>query len=137
MIHIPAHIVAQMFSYAAMLKLTMAKQFGLNPSQLFTLGLVGSTDQLSIKELRQKLSIPGSSLTFTIDSLEKKRLIKRQRGKEDRRQWFLSLTAKGKQLHEEILKTEGKVVSPALDKLSEKEKEIFMKLAQEIIHPSA
>ena len=137
MVHIPLHIITQIFSYAAILKLAVAKQFGLNPSQLFIMGLVGVTDRLSIKELRHKLFLPGSSLTFTIDSLEKKRLVKRQRSKEDRRQWFLSLTAKGKQLHEEILKTEGTVVTPTLDKLSEQEKQIIMKLAQDIIRPSS
>lgn len=135
MIHIPVHIVAQMFSYAAMLKLALAKQFGLNPSQLFTLGLVGSTGNLSIKELRQKLSLPGSSLTFTIDSLEKKGLIKRQRSKEDRRQWLLSLSAKGERLYTAILRAEGDALSPALTRLSETERAAFIKLAEEISKP--
>ena len=96
---IPAHVVAQIFSYAAMLKLALAKQHGLNVFQLLALTTIGSIDGVSIKEVRRKLSIPGSSLTFTIDSLEKKKLIKRQRSKEDRRQWLLSLSAKGEQLY--------------------------------------
>jgi MarR family 2-MHQ and catechol resistance regulon transcriptional repressor len=134
MIPISAHFVVQILSHAAMLKLALAKQFGLNPFQFLTLILVGSNERISTKELKQKLSIPGSSLTFTIDSLERKRLIKRQRSKEDRRQWFLSLTAKGKQLYDEILETEGEVVLPALDKLSETEKTIFLKLAEDLIN---
>ena len=136
MIHIPAYIIAQVLSHAAMLKLALAKQFGLTPFQLLALVLVGSNDRLSIKELKRGLSLPGSSLTFTTDALERKRLIKRHRSKEDRRQWFLSLTVKGEQLYGTILKTEGKMVSPALDKLSETEKSIFLKLAQEILQSS-
>jgi MarR family 2-MHQ and catechol resistance regulon transcriptional repressor len=133
MVQIPVHIVAQILSHAAILKLALAKQFGLNPFQFLALVLVGDSKGLSIKALKQRLSLPGSSLTFTIDSLEKKKLIKRHRSREDKRQWFLSLTGKGEQLHEEILETEGEMFSPALDKLSENEKTIFLKLAQEII----
>jgi MarR family 2-MHQ and catechol resistance regulon transcriptional repressor len=132
-IHIPLHIIAQMLSHAAVLKLALAKQFGLSPFESLALALVGSADLLSIKELKQRLSLPGSSLTFTIDSLEKKKLIKRLRSKEDRRQWFLYLTAKGKRLYGEILSAEGSLVWPTIDKLSETERVIFLKLAKEII----
>jgi len=133
MVHIPAHIVAQILSHAAMLKLALAKQHGLNVVQLLALILIGSTKGVSIKEVRKKLSVPGSSLTFTIDSLEKKKLIKRQRSREDRRQWLLSLSARGEQLYSEILRAERAALSPALEKLSDTEKVTFLKLAEEII----
>jgi len=133
MVHIPAHIVAQILSHAAMLKLALAKQHGLNIFQLLALILIGSTKGVSIKEVRKKLSVPGSSLTFTIDSLEKKKLIKRQRSREDRRQWLLSLSAKGEKLYSEILRTEREAILPTLEKLSDTEKVTFLKLAEEII----
>ncbi len=132
MIHIPPHIIAQVFSYAAMVKLAMTKQFGLNTSELLALVLVGRTEELSIKELRKKLSIPGSSLTFTMDLLEKKKLIKRLRNEEDRRQWLLSLSPKGERLYTEILKAESEAISPVLDNLSESEKTAFLRIAEEI-----
>jgi DNA-binding MarR family transcriptional regulator len=133
MVHIPAHIVAQILSQAAMLKLSLARQHDLNVFQLLALILVGSTDGVSIKEVRHKLSIPGSSLTFTIDSLEKKKLIKRQRSKEDRRQWLLSLSTKGEQLYTQILKAEREALSPALEKLSDTEQAMFLKITEEIV----
>jgi MarR family 2-MHQ and catechol resistance regulon transcriptional repressor len=132
MIHIPAHIITQMLSYATMVKISLAKRFGLNASELLALVLVGRTEELSIKELRKKLSISGSSLTFTIDLLEKKKLIKRGRSKEDRRQWLLSLSAKGTRLYAEILKAESEAISPALDNLSESEKAVFLRIAEKI-----
>ena len=132
MIHIPPHIIAQVFSYAAMVKVSLAKQFGLNTFQFLSLVLVGSTDGLSIKELKRKLSISGSSLTFTLDSLEKKKLIKRRRSKEDRRQWLLSLSAGGERLYAKILKAGNETMSPVLDNLSESEKAAFLRIAEEI-----
>lgn len=132
MTHIPAHIITQMLSYAAMVRISLAKQFGLNTFQFLSLVLVGSTDGLSIKELKRKLSISGSSLTFAVDSLEKKKLIKRLRSKEDRRQWLLSLSAGGERLYAKILKTESETMSPVLDNLSESEKAAFLRIAEEI-----
>jgi len=137
MIHIPAYIIAQIFSHVAMLKLALAKQFGLTAFQLLAVVLIGSSKRVSIKELKQRLSLPGSSLTFAVDALERKKLIKRHRSKEDKRQWFLSLTAKGEQLYGDILKAEDEMASPALDRLSESEKTVFLKLAQEIVQFSA
>ena len=132
MIHVPAYVIAQVLSSVAILKLGVAKQFSLTSSQLLALVLVGGNKRLSIKELKGKLSLPGSSLTFAMESLERKRLIKRERSKEDKRQWFLSLTAKGEQLYADILKAESEAVSPALSKISETEREIFLRLAAEI-----
>ena len=104
MIHIYSHLIAQIFSQAAMLELTLAKHFGLHLFQFLALTLVGGAGGLSIKELRRRLSIPGSSLTFTIDSLEKKKLIRRRRSREDRRQWLLFLTPTGEKLWRIFLK---------------------------------
>jgi DNA-binding MarR family transcriptional regulator len=133
MIHLSAYIVSQIISHASMFKLSMAKEFGLSHFQLLALMLVGGSERLPIKELKQKLSTPGSSLTFTIDSLEKKKLIKRQMSKEDKRQWLISLTPNGKKLYQEILGAEEEIILPALENLSEEESVAFFKIAQSII----
>ena len=130
--NIPPHIISQVLSYATMLKLSMAKEFGLNGFQFLSLLMVGSIGGLSIKDLRRQLSVPGSTLTSTLDSLEKKKLIKRQRSKEDRRQWLLLLTAKGERLCQEIIKAEGNAMAPSLEKLSQAENITLMRLASEI-----
>ena len=98
------------------------------------LGFVGSTCTQSIKDIRKKLAIPGSSTTFTIDSLEKKKLIKRQRSKTDRREWLISLTAKGERLYSQVIEAENSAISSNLENLSESDKESFLKLSQEIMH---
>jgi MarR family 2-MHQ and catechol resistance regulon transcriptional repressor len=118
-----------------MLKLSLAKEFGLSHFQLLTLMLVGGTEQIQIKQLKQKLSIPGSSLTFTIDSLEKKKLVKRQMSKEDKRQWLLSLTPKGQRLYQDVIAAEEENILSALNKLTDEEKTAFLKIAGEIIAP--
>ena len=132
MVPIPPRIIAMMLSQATMMKLSLAKDLGVSALQLLALVLLGTVGGLSIKALKGMLSIPGSTLTSTLDSLEKNRLIKRQRSKEDRRQWLLSLSSKGKRLYGKVLKANGEALSPALERLSESERAAFLKITEEV-----
>ena len=129
---IPPHIIAMMLSQVTMMKLSLAKDLGVSAVQLLALVLLGTVGGLSIKTLKDMLSIPGSTLTSTLDSLEKNRLIKRQRSKEDRRQWLLSLSSKGKRLYSKVLEANGEALLPALEKLSAAERAAFLKIAEEV-----
>jgi MarR family transcriptional regulator, 2-MHQ and catechol-resistance regulon repressor len=137
MVHIPADILVRFLSHIALLKIALAKSYGLNPIQLLTLLLVGEgAVGISIKDLRQRLAVPGSSLTFTLDSLERMKLITRKRSKQDRRQWVLALTTKGKKLHEEMVRKENDAVSPSITGLSEDDKEAFLRISEEMFKVS-
>ncbi len=136
MVHIPADTLVSFFSHAMLLKLALAKYCGLNAMQFLTLLLVGgTTGGISIKALRGKLAVPGSSLTFTLNSLEKKRLIKRSRSNTDRRQWTLNLTVKGQNLYAKMLVKESQTIAPSLEGFNEEEKAAFIKIAEEISRP--
>ena len=136
MIH-SAAVIAQMLSHATILKLAFAKQFSLNPVELLALLMVGGAEGLSIKALRKSLAVPASSLTFTIDSLEKKKLVRRQRSTEDRRQWLVSLSPKGERLYADVLQAEGAAMSPALERLSEPDRTAFMRIIETIFGDAA
>ena len=129
---ISPHVIAMMLSHATVMKLSLAKHLGISALQLLALVLLGTTGGLSIKALRSELCIPASSLTSTLDSLEKKKLIKRQRSKEDRRQWLLSLSSKGKKLYAKVLKANDEALSPALERLSGSERAAFLKITEEV-----
>jgi DNA-binding MarR family transcriptional regulator len=138
MVHIPADILIRLFSHATLFKLALAKHYGFNVFQFLTLSLVGNAQAgLTIKDLRKALAIPGSSLTFTLDSLEKKRLIRRSRSKDDRRQWILFLTAKGKRLYSDILTRQSEAIGPSLEGFTEAERAAFLKIAEEICQAGA
>lgn len=138
MVHIPADVLVRFISSAMLLKLAVPKNYGLNAVQFMALLLVGETAVgVTIKQLREKLAVPGSSLTFTLDSLEAKKLIKRQRSKEDRRQWNLVLTDKGRKLYSDMLAAESEAVAPSLSAFSDAEREAFLKISEEITRSSA
>ena len=137
MVHIPSDVMARFLTQATLIKVAMGKQHGLNAFQFLALVLVGGTEWLSLKDLKASLSVPGSTLTFTVDSLEKKGLVKRRQGKEDRRQWFLSLSPKGRRLYQRVLKAETDAVLPLFEGFSEPEKAAFLKLAEGMSRVSA
>jgi DNA-binding MarR family transcriptional regulator len=138
MVHIAADILMRLFSHATLFKLSLAKQYGFNVFQFLALSLVGNAQAgLTIKDLRKALAIPGSSLTFTLDSLEKRRLIRRSRSKDDRRQWILFLTAKGKRLYSDILTKQSEAIGLSLEGFTEAERAAFLKIAEEICQAGA
>jgi len=134
MVHIPADVLIRFISSAMLLKLAVPKNYGLNAAQFMTLLLVGEAAVgVTIKQLRQRLDVPGSSLTFTLDSLESKRLIRRQRSRRDRRQWDLVLTEKGRQLYSDMVAKETEAIEPSLASFSDAEREAFLKVSEEIM----
>ncbi len=84
----------RLVAYATLLRMAMAGEYGPNVFQLSSVLLAGGRETgIRIKGLREALLIPGSSLTFALDSLEKRGYVKCPCGQQDRRQWRLCLTA--------------------------------------------
>jgi DNA-binding MarR family transcriptional regulator len=58
------------------------------------------------KELMQSMEIPGSTLTNALDRLERRKLIKREINRADRRTFRLELTERGKAAQDEHIRGE-------------------------------
>ena len=123
----------RLVAYATLLRMAMAREYGLNVFQFLSVLLIGGSETgIGIKGLREALLIPGSSLTFTLDSLEKRGYIKRARNRRDRRQWRLFLTAKGKRFYADVLERQSEAIGPSLEKFTETERADFLRVADEI-----
>ncbi len=106
---------------------------GITSIELSILGLVGENPDIILKEISERLQVPGSTLTNAIDRLEKRALLTRVISKKDRRSFGLLLTADGKKAYHEHEKAEqitwNKILS-ALD--SDEEIELFLNLVKKI-----
>jgi MarR family transcriptional regulator, 2-MHQ and catechol-resistance regulon repressor len=69
---------------------------GLTPTQLGVLEALLHLGPLPQRVLGQKLLTSGSNVTMVIDNLERRGLVRRQRGVDDRRQVTVHLTADGR-----------------------------------------
>ena len=106
-----------------------AREAGLEPQQyLLLLAIRGleTGQEASIRTLAERLSLRHHSTVELVDRLEAHGLVKRTRGKEDRRQVLVSLQPRGEKLLERVvaqriveLRSHGHALVAAIGKLLE------------------
>jgi DNA-binding MarR family transcriptional regulator len=106
-----------------------AREAGLEPQQyLLLLAIRGleTGQEASIRTLAERLSLRHHSTVELVDRLEAHGLVKRTRGKEDRRQVLVSLQPRGEKLVEKVvaqriveLRSHGHALVAAIGKLLE------------------
>jgi len=79
---------------------------GFSTTQFMVMGLVESAREgeppYTISSIAGKLGIDSATVVRTVDSLEKRGLVKRRRDKQDRRQVFVELTDAGRAARKEL-----------------------------------
>lgn len=105
---------------------------GLTESQFGILEALLHLGPLSQKELGDKLFKSGGNITLVVDNLERQELVKRERGKPDRRYFKVHLTDKGTNLIEEIFPAQLNLIVEEMSKLSEKEHLQFQEFCKRI-----
>ncbi|WP_052309956.1 MarR family winged helix-turn-helix transcriptional regulator [Methanocella arvoryzae] len=106
---------------------------GLTPLDLHILAFIEARPDVILKELRNYLDVPNSTLTGLIDRLEKKGLIERVISGRDRRSFGLKLTAKGADLRKEQQQVRLASASKMLGALdSDEERRAFVGMLNKI-----
>lgn len=82
------------------------KLAGISTIEISILSIIERKPDVILKEITQRLGIPGSTLTSAIDRLEKRGLLTRTISERDRRSFGLELTEKGKIVQEEHRESE-------------------------------
>ncbi|GIP41083.1 MarR family transcriptional regulator [Paenibacillus sp. J31TS4] len=98
------------------------KQYGLSPSEFMILEVLYTKGRIPLQQIGEKILVTSGSVTYNIDKLEKKQLLKRVPCGEDRRVIFAELTAKGTELFGRIFPDHAESVHQAADGLSLEEK---------------
>ncbi len=106
-------------------KLTI-EQFG------FLFAISEKNEEVIQKEMAEILGKDQSAILRTVDSLEKKNLIRRVVDPKDRRKNFLMVTKKGEQVIEQYLKIEFQLNEELMDGLSPSEIETFLSVIDHI-----
>ena len=116
-----------------------ARDAGLEPQQyllLLTIRGLGPWQEPSIRTLAERLALRHHSTVELIDRLEANGLVKRTRGREDRRQVLVSLQPRGEKLVEKVvtkriveLRSHGHALVAAISKLLEASSEKARKKA--------
>ena len=91
-----AFLLAQVGAHAAMRFGERISRLNLTPPDAGILRMLGASGGLSQQELSARLGIHPSRLVGILDALEEQRLVERKPNADDRRQYALHLTEKGR-----------------------------------------
>ncbi|MDQ1829915.1 MarR family winged helix-turn-helix transcriptional regulator [Massilia scottii] len=78
------------------------RQCGLTHAQFDIIATLGNTQGMTYKELGEKTLITKGTLTGVIDRLEQKGLVARERSGDDKRSFYVRLTAQGEAVFQEV-----------------------------------
>ena len=92
----------------------LLEKFDLTYPQYLVMMMLWEKDQVTIKEIGEKLLLDTGTLTPLLKRLEQKNYLSRIKGTKDERMVFISLTAQGKALKSEASKIPGALMC-ALD----------------------
>lgn len=94
-------------------------------SEIHTIQAIGKNKECNLTELADKMSISKSGISKFLDKLLKKNLIKKEKGKENKKEVFFTLTEKGYiafKAHEEFDAQMFATIIEQLDSYSAKER---------------
>lgn len=93
---------------------------------------ISHTENCSAKKIREKISIDEGYLSRILDTFRKKGLITKTPSLEDKRLHFIKLTEKGRKEFSSLNEHSNQLVSQILEKLSEEEREEFVRMTDTI-----
>jgi|SRR5208283_1318379 len=125
-------IIPLFFSGVTSARLSLGKEIGLKPAESMILALVGAHESLSIRELREKLKLRGSNISFTLDTLQERGLLRRVRGANDKRFFYIVLTDKGTALFQQLSQAENKLVASALSGTTPNERKAVFNMMEKL-----
>lgn len=99
------------------------RTYGLNPTEFAVLELLFNKGEQPVQRIGEKVLIASSSITYVVDKLEKKDLIRRTVNEEDRRITLVSITPQGQRLMEEIFPIHRQAIEQILGGVDANEKE--------------
>ena len=71
------------------------KEVGLNKTEFMIMYAIAVHGKLAIQDIGERISMTSGNMTYTIDKLEKKEWIRRERCPEDRRRIYVDFTGEG------------------------------------------
>lgn len=104
------------------------KRYGLAADNFSVLELLYNKGPQHVQPMCDKLMIPSGSITYVVNKLEEKGLVRKVQDEDNRRYWKVSLTQEGEGLFDEIFPQHVETIQAILDPLTEEQKEELGKL---------
>ena len=110
----------------------VVKETGITLPQMHTLEVLGSSGQLRMKELADKLGITTGALTVLVDRLVRGGLVARVPNEHDRRSIMVRLTTEGEKLFQEHHELHNQLTLELVSALEADETKILLRILRKI-----
>ncbi len=98
------------------------KSYGLSSSEFAVLEVLYTKGRIPLQQIGDKILITSGSITYNIDKLENKGLLKRKPAKEDRRVIYAEITDAGAELFDRIFPQHAARIHDLMSGLTEEQK---------------
>ncbi|NGM82138.1 MarR family transcriptional regulator [Paenibacillus sp. 7124] len=99
------------------------KSYGLSSAEFMVLEVLYHRTRIPLQQIGEKILVTSGSITYNIDKLEKKGLLKRVPCSEDRRVTYAEITDEGRKLFDEIFPKHVSMLHGMMGGLNTEEKE--------------
>ena len=106
--------------------------FKITPVQFYVLSALWDKDEIKFKDLARRLDMDGSTLTGTLDRLEKRGLIKRKHDPDDRRSVLVCLTSESKEIRPQMIEIAQDLDQEFRDKVPDEEFQMLLKVLDQL-----
>jgi MarR family transcriptional regulator, 2-MHQ and catechol-resistance regulon repressor len=101
----------------------LIQSYGLNPTEFAVMELLYHKGDQPLQQIGGKILLASGSITYVVDKLEQKGLLKRVACPKDRRVTYAQITEEGKSFIEGVFPEHAKQIHTLMSELSEDEKE--------------
>ncbi|MGN7454093.1 MarR family winged helix-turn-helix transcriptional regulator [Paenibacillus pasadenensis] len=108
------------------------KGYGLSPSEFTVLEVLYNKGRIPLQQIGEKILVTSGSVTYNIDKLEKKGLLRRIPSPDDRRVTFAELTDEGRQLFDSIFPSHAEHIHRLTGALDTEEKRQLSELLKKL-----
>jgi MarR family transcriptional regulator, 2-MHQ and catechol-resistance regulon repressor len=109
---------------------------GLNPTEFAVLELLYHKGDQPMQQIGGKILLASGSITYVVDKLEQKGMLKRIACPKDRRVTYAQITEEGKKFIEEIFPEHAEQIHELMSSLTEDEKEQAIALLKKLGLPA-
>lgn len=112
----------------------LARETELTTSQLLVLQLLEPDREMTIGEIAKHVTLNQATVTTIVDRLEERHLVKRHKGKQDRRQVFVTLSPAGKEILEQAPRLLQAVFLENFGRLAQWEQTYILSAVERVAH---
>lgn len=114
---------------------SLLEEFDLCTTEFAVLEAIHALGPQPIQAVAARVLVTSGSMTHTVNQLEKKGLLRRERSREDGRTYYLILTPQGRRLIARALRRHQAYISSAFSALSQRDMEAVIPLLRRIYEP--